>query len=186
MSEQQQASFSGWARVEVMGHQTHIGFVRTEVYGAAVMFRIDQPEFPEREFTLTRPAYVEGRWTDAGAKVKRQPIKGCTVLVGAGSIYRIIPCSEEAARLAIEEIERAELKLIEPPPGRTLAAPFPVDQEDEEEDDEDNEEDEEDNDEDDEDAGRISSTRQKFYSPDPIPEKFDYSEGPKPLEAERI
>ena len=50
MSEENQASFSGWAKVEVMGHQSHIGFVRTEAYGQAVMFRIHTPELPVREF----------------------------------------------------------------------------------------------------------------------------------------
>jgi len=118
MSDQQQASFSGWAKVEVMGHQSHIGYVRTEAYGQAVMFRIDQPEFPAREYTLTKPEYVDHRWTAAGAKVQRAAIVGCSVLVGAASIYRIIPCSEDAARVAIEEAQRAELKLIEPAPDR--------------------------------------------------------------------
>ena len=117
---EQQASFEGWARVEVMGHQTHIGFVRTEAYGQAVMFRVDQPEFPAREFTLTKPAYVDGCWTGVGAKVQRPAIEGCSVLIGAGSIYRMIPCSEQAARIAIEETQRAELKLIELPPVTAL------------------------------------------------------------------
>jgi hypothetical protein len=123
MPEQQQAQFNGWARVEVMGHQTHIGFVRTEAYGQAVMFRVDAPELPEREFTLEEPAYLDGHWTPAGAKVRRAVAPGCSVLVGAGSIYRIVPCSEAAAMQAIENSQRAELKLIELPPEKALAAP---------------------------------------------------------------
>ena len=119
---EQQASFNGWARVEVMGHQTHIGFVRTEAYGQAVMFRIDTPELPEREYVLEEPAYVDSRWTPAGAKVQRAATPGCSVLVGAGSIYRIIPCSEVAALRAIESTQRAELKLIELPPDKALPA----------------------------------------------------------------
>lgn len=91
---EQQAQFNGWAKVEVMGHQTHIGYVRTEAYGQAVMFRIDQPEFPARQYTLEAPAYVDGKWTLAGAKVERAATQGYSVLVGAGSIYRIIPCTE--------------------------------------------------------------------------------------------
>lgn len=122
--ENSQSQFSGWARVEVMGHQTHIGFVRTEAYGQAVMFRIDTPERPEREYVLTEPAYVEGRWTAEGAKVQRAANPGCSVLVGAASIYRIIPCSEAAALAAIESTQRAELKLIELPPGKALAEPI--------------------------------------------------------------
>ena len=83
MSEDKQAQFNGWARVEVMGHQSHIGFVRTEAYGQAVLFRIDTPELPEREFVLEEPAYVDGRWTPEGAKVRRAASDGVSVLVGA-------------------------------------------------------------------------------------------------------
>jgi hypothetical protein len=119
---EQQAQFNGWARVEVMGHQTHIGYVRTEAYGQAVLFRIDTPEFPEREYVLTEPGYVDGKWTLAGAKVKRAAKPGCSVLIGAGSIYRIVPCSEAAALKALESSQRAELKLVELPPQMALAA----------------------------------------------------------------
>lgn len=122
MSEQQQAQFNGWAKVEVMGHQTHIGYVRTEAYGQAVMFRIDQPEFPARQYVLDKPAFADGKWTPAGATVERPAILGCSVMVGAGSIYRIVPCTEEAARRAIESEMRSELKLIELPVNLRLAA----------------------------------------------------------------
>jgi hypothetical protein len=124
---EQQANFEGWARVEVMGHQTHIGFVRTEAYGAAVMFRVDAPELPEREYVLESPEYVDGRWTPAGATVQRPAVKGHSVLVGAGSIYRIIPCDEAAALKAIETSGRTELKLISLPEGKALPAPEPRD-----------------------------------------------------------
>ena len=77
---------------------------------------------PEREYVLTEPAYAEGHWTPAGAKVRRAASPGCSVLVGAGSIYRIIPCSEQAALKAIEAGVRAELKLIELPPAKALPA----------------------------------------------------------------
>jgi len=122
VNELPQASFSGWAKVEVMGHQSHIGYVRTEAYGQCVLFRIDQPQLPEREYTLEEPAYVDGKWTMAGAKVVRAATAGCSVLVGAGSIYRIVPCTEEAAMKAIESSQRSELKLVELPPQMALAA----------------------------------------------------------------
>jgi hypothetical protein len=126
MNGEQQASFNGWARVEVMGHQTHIGYVRTEAYGQAVMFRVDVPSLPDREFVLQEPAYVgppdAREWTRAGAKVQRLGTPGHSVLIGAGSIYRILPCSEAAALKAIESSVRSELKLIEPPPERMLTA----------------------------------------------------------------
>jgi hypothetical protein len=120
--ETQQSQFKGWARVEVMGHQTHIGYVQTEVYGQTTMFRVDTPDLPEREYELKEPAYVEGRWTPAGAKVQRLARPGCSVLVGSGSIYRILPCDESAALRAIDSEQRAELKLISLPQAMLLDA----------------------------------------------------------------
>jgi hypothetical protein len=113
LTEEQQASFSGWARVEIMGKQTHIGFVKTEVYGTAVLFRIDTPGLPEREYVLTEPGWASGHWSPAGTKVKRPERPGSTVLIGAGSIYRMIPCTEAAALMAIEQLGRGELQLVD-------------------------------------------------------------------------
>ena len=116
--------------------------MRTETYGQAVMFRIDSPELPEREYTLTEPAYVDSgdglrSWTRAGAVVRRVARPGHSVLVGAGSIYRIIPCTEEAALKAIDAEERSQLKLVSLPEQVAIeAAP-----EDDEEDGPDDEED---------------------------------------------
>ena len=124
--EESQASFNGWAKVEVMGHQSHVGFVKTEAYGAAVLFRIDTPPLPEREYVLTSPAYAEWNgsrsYCPAGTKVKRPEAPGSTVLVGAGSIYRIIPCSEAVALRAIDELARAPLMCVELPEPKALAA----------------------------------------------------------------
>lgn len=111
MSEQQN-EFHGWARVEVMGHQTHIGFVTTEAYGAAVMFRIDQPAVPGVEETLTRPEWCGDTYAHPGSVVKRGDIEAATVLVGAGSIYRLIPCDEAAAMKAIRSSVRPPLMLV--------------------------------------------------------------------------
>lgn len=127
MDAENQASFSGWAKVEVMGHQSHIGFVKTEAYGGTVLFRIDTPELPARDYVLEEPAYVklsggESCYMRRGAKVQREASQGVSVLVGAGSIYRICPCTEAAALKAIEASVRGELKLIEPPPDRALTA----------------------------------------------------------------
>lgn len=121
MTEEKQASFEGWAKVEVMGHQSHIGFVRTEAYGQAVMFRIDTPELPAREYELASPEYVGGSWCPAGTRVQREARPGSTVMVGAGSIYRICPCTEDVAIRAIDRDSRAELKLISLPPAKELA-----------------------------------------------------------------
>jgi len=39
METPQQATFNEWAIVEVMGHQTYAGYVTTQAFGAAVLFR---------------------------------------------------------------------------------------------------------------------------------------------------
>jgi hypothetical protein len=122
MSETNQAEFKGWARVEVMGHQSHIGFVTTEAYGAAVLFRIDQPEIPETEETLTESQWIGNTTLPAGTMVKRGPIEAVSVLVGAASIYRIIPCTEEVARKAIIENQRRPLIAVKLPGAKALAA----------------------------------------------------------------
>lgn len=122
MNEIPQSQFSGWAKVEVMGHQSHIGYVKTEAYGAAVLFRIDIPALEEREHELTEPQHIGGRWMRVGEKVRRPAREGCSVLVGAGSIYRIIPCTEAAAMLAIEEGARSELVPVDVP--RVLLPPI--------------------------------------------------------------
>lgn len=121
-----QASFSGWAIVEILGHSRHIGFVTTQAFGAAVLFRVDSPELPEREYELRKGEYVHDdsgtRYAEAGSKVRAPLRPGSTVLVGSGSIYRIVPCTEEAARKAIDSMEPRPLTLLALPPERALAA----------------------------------------------------------------
>ncbi len=122
------SEFSGWAKVEVMGHQSHIGFVKTEAYGAAVLFRVDSPGAPEREYTLESPEYAEHvngvrQYCPKGAVVKRKERPPVTVLIGAGSIYRIIPCTEAVALQTIEREQRSELMVVSLPEAAALPAP---------------------------------------------------------------
>ncbi len=126
MSEMDQATFKGWARVEVMGHQSHVGYVTTEAYGAAVLFRIDQPEILESEETLTESTWIGNSTLPPGTVVKRGPIEAVSVLVGAGSIYRIIPCTEEVARKAILENQRRPLIAVKLPGAKALTAVLPI------------------------------------------------------------
>jgi hypothetical protein len=117
-----QAEFKGWARVEVMGHQSHVGYVTTEAYGQAVLFRIDRPEIPEAEETLAGPEWVGEQRCPAGTIVKRPKLEAATVLVGSGSIYRMIPCTEAVAMKAIRESERRPLILVKLPEVAQLPA----------------------------------------------------------------
>lgn len=125
---EEQAKFEGWAIVEMMGHRREIGFVTTEHYGGASLFRVDSPEFPEREFELTRPQWVDGRHAPIGSKVKRIAIPAKSCLVGPGSIYALNPCTEETARRAIEEgIHRPLILLSVPEQAQLAAAPEHID-----------------------------------------------------------
>jgi len=123
MAEAKQSVFEGWAVVELMGHQREIGFVTTEAYGQAVMFRVDSPELLEREFELTSPEYVGCEWMPAGTKVKRAAVPAKSRLVAPGSLYAINPCTEDAARDAIERLSQRPLILVQAVPAKALTAP---------------------------------------------------------------
>jgi hypothetical protein len=127
-TETQQANFEGWAVVEMMGHRKEIGFVTTQAFGQAVLFRVDTPELPEREFVLTSPEYAETEpnvrsWCPAGTKVKRAASPARSCLVAPSSLYAMNPCTEQAARAAIERSFVRPLILVEMPAGLALPAP---------------------------------------------------------------
>lgn len=119
MSEQN-AVCEGWAIVEMFGHGREIGYVTTQYFGSACLFQIDVPELPEREVTLKRPQFLstgEGRdaWVPAGAKVKKQEVAARTRMIGPASIFALNPCSEEAARTALDEFVPRKYVVIELP-----------------------------------------------------------------------
>lgn len=122
--ECQAASFRGWAVVEVMGHQTHMGFVYSVNFGSAVLFQIDAPGFPEQ--TLPAPHAMRCRVAGAaddqaylvpkGAMVRRLAVPGSTIYVGAASIYRIRPTTEEAVREIFMRLDEFRYEALEVPP----------------------------------------------------------------------
>lgn len=121
MAEQQQAKFDGWAIVDVLGHQRYVGYVTTEAYGAAVLFRIDVPALEARERTTKRPGYgQDGRYWPAGTVVQEGATDGYTKLIGAGSIYSITPCTKEAALKAVEESQPRPLMNVQIPAAAAL------------------------------------------------------------------
>ena len=118
--QQEQAKFEGWAVVEMMGHRREVGYVTTEHFGAASLFRVDSPELPERDYILKRPEWGvgdEGKETycPEGAKVRRPAVPAKSCLVGPGSIYAITPCTEAMARAAIEGLIRRPVILLQLP-----------------------------------------------------------------------
>jgi hypothetical protein len=123
--ENEQAKFEGWAIVEMMGRQQEIGFVTTEAYGVAVLFRVDVPEIPEHDFILKRPEYGsirDGRcqYLPPGTKVKRPGVLARSRLISPAAVYAINPCSEAAAKAAMENNARRTLICIELPQPKSL------------------------------------------------------------------
>lgn len=116
--EAPQSKLETWAIVELMGHAREIGFVTTEYFGPACLFRVDVPELPEREFVLPRPEWVtdekgNSQYVPVGSKVKRSAVPGRSPLLGVASIYKLTPCTEATARAAIEEFAPRKLTLLE-------------------------------------------------------------------------
>ena len=126
--EVKQSNFEGWAIVEMMGHRKEIGFVTTQAFGQAVLFRVDTPALEEREFVLRSPEYASPasggsqQWCPAGTKVKRGAIPARSCLVAPASLYALNPCTEEAARTAIERNIARPLIILELPERKALEA----------------------------------------------------------------
>src|ERR1051326_2239591 len=118
--EVKQGTFEGWAIVEMMGHRKEIGFVTTQAFGQAVLFRVDTPELPEREYTLESPEYARHngageRWCPIGTKVKRESSPARSCLVAPSSLYAINPCTEQAAMTLIGRNRSRPLIALELP-----------------------------------------------------------------------
>ena len=99
-------SFTGWAIVEMMGHRSEIGYVTTEHYGTAAMFRVDTPPLTSTVRVLEHPEYalVQGdrMWCPPGSTVERQSADARSCLISPAAVYAINPCTEEAAIAALE------------------------------------------------------------------------------------
>jgi hypothetical protein len=123
MSEQQQSRFEGWAIVDVLGHQRYVGFVTTEAYGQAVLFRIDVPALEARDRETKAGEYVGNKYVPPGTKVQEGSVAGYTKLIGSGSIYAITPCTKDTALKAVEEMQRRPLLNVTLPPDAQQALP---------------------------------------------------------------
>jgi hypothetical protein len=139
MNTDTQSSFEGWAILEIFGHQKYAGYVKTEYYGTACMFRCDVPPLPERERVTQSGCYVTSiepnfpggpevtRYAPAGSTVKEPATIGYTKCFGVGAIYSMTPCDEAAALRAVEELQPRALMLVSLPKEKALAAGSPVD-----------------------------------------------------------
>lgn len=133
--EQEQKTFDGWAVVELFGHSKAIGYVTTEYYGTACMFRIDTPGLDGRDYELERPEWginPDDRCEyllPKGTKVKREAVPARSRLVGPGSVFAINPCTEQVALRQIERSEPRPLIAVEMPKDwkKTRSLPGEVD-----------------------------------------------------------
>jgi hypothetical protein len=132
-----------WAVVELMGHQKEVGFVTTQYYGTACMFKIDVPDLPEREKTLHRPQWVGDTLVPAGTVIRLPPEPGRSRMVGVSAVYALNPCDQETAMKVIEDAVGAhDIKIVSLAGCKQLSlqAEEPDSDEEEDEEDEDNEE----------------------------------------------
>lgn len=125
--QQEQSAFEGWAIVEVLGRRTYAGYVKTEAYGQAVMFRVDVPALEARDRVTDSSEWSGNEYLPAGATVKEGAVAGFTTLIGSGSIYCLTPCTKEAALKALEKMQRRPLMSFQLPPERALAGSEPID-----------------------------------------------------------
>ena len=122
MSEKN-ATFEGWAIVEVFGHQKYAGFVTSEAFGQAVLFRVDVPPLAERERVTKHYGYDdEGKSVPPGSTVKESAVQGYTKYFGPGAIYAMTPCTQEAAEKAVESIQPRKVSLVSLAPDAAVAA----------------------------------------------------------------
>lgn len=133
---EEQSSFSGWAVVEIMGHNREIGYVTTVYFGGPALFRVDQPELPEREYILERPQWIGDRQCPKGTHVIREALQGKTVFVGPPAIFRLTPVTEETAKKAIEAMLPSPIKVVSIPDVAQITAGGIADEQDPDDDEE--------------------------------------------------
>ena len=120
--DNEQSKFEGFAIIEIMGHQKEIGYVTTAYFGGPALFRVDQPELPEREVTLQRPQYIGAAYCPPGTVVKREALPAKTSFVGPSAVFRLTPCTEETARRAIEHMIPVPLTVLSIPEKALITA----------------------------------------------------------------
>lgn len=113
--EQKQSTFEGWALVEMMGHQREVGYVTTEYFGGAAMFRIEVPSIAERELTnegTEEKFFPDFGYLKPGQVATSAAVPARTRLVAPGSLYALNPCTEEAAKKTAEQMMRPAFRRV--------------------------------------------------------------------------
>jgi hypothetical protein len=111
--------------VEVFGHQRYAGYVTTEAFGQAVLFRVDVPPLPARERVTKHweyPADLD-HGAPPGSTVQEAAVQGYTKYVGPGAIYAMTPCTQDAAQKAVEAMQARKVTVVRLAPDRALEPP---------------------------------------------------------------
>lgn len=131
------ATFEGWAVLEIFGHQRYAGYVTSEAFGQAVLFRVDVPPLPERERVSKHYEYdATGQSIPPGSTVKEDAVQGYTKYFGPGAIYAMTPCTQEAAEKAVAGMQQRKVSVVKLAEERALPAPIDADVDEDEERDE--------------------------------------------------
>jgi hypothetical protein len=112
---EQQSTFAGYAILEIFGHQRYAGYVQTQTFGQAVMWRIDVPGLEPRERISTAFDYVGNTRCPPGTIIREGAVQGYSKLFGSGAIYCCTPCTQEAALKAVEEMQARPLMVVKVP-----------------------------------------------------------------------
>lgn len=121
---EQNAEFSGWAKVELMGRNVLVGYVTTRYFGPACLFQVDIPGVEAHEETLEIPEYVENEWCPYGTIVKRPEIPSASPMVNPTSIYRLTACTEEVAKRELNERRPRAIAVVKLPEGYQKKLPL--------------------------------------------------------------
>ena len=135
-AEAGQANFEGWAVVEVFGHQKYAGFVTTEHFGPAALFRVDVPPLPERERVTKHYGFDDdGNQVPPGSTVKEVAVQGYTKYLGPGAIFAMTPCTQEVAERTVASIQTRKVSLVSLPPVSATLPPHHDDVDDDQDED---------------------------------------------------
>jgi|SRR5690349_19315516 len=121
-------TIEGWAIVDVLGHQRHVGYVTTEYYGGTAFFRVQTPARPARERVMEHDYWFDKIGSvPKGGKVQEGAVEKSERLIGAGSVYAIQPSSEHDVMCLLESIDPRPVLSATDSDGKVIEKPKPDD-----------------------------------------------------------
>ncbi len=134
--EAKQSTYEGWAVVEVFGHQRYAGYVTSEAFGQAVLFRVEVPPLEARERVTKHWEYADEKNVPPGSTVRDDAVQGYTKFFGPGAIYALTPCTQAAAEKAVAAMQARKVSVVQlAPEAKTLPPPRDDDDDDDQSDD---------------------------------------------------